>query len=54
MTVQLTESVGLTSSGARVTLLAGPVALDTPPGVERVDEIGVEVELTLFEPAEIE
>jgi len=24
-------------AGARVTLIAGPVALDTPPGVERVD-----------------
>ena len=25
------------SAGARVTLIAGPVTLDTPPGVERVD-----------------
>ena len=25
------------ASGARVTLVAGPVALDTPPGVDRVD-----------------
>jgi len=28
--------------GARVTLVAGPVALPTPPGVERVDVVGAE------------
>jgi phosphopantothenoylcysteine decarboxylase/phosphopantothenate--cysteine ligase len=25
------------NAGARVTLIAGPVALDTPPGVDRID-----------------
>jgi phosphopantothenoylcysteine decarboxylase/phosphopantothenate--cysteine ligase len=32
-----TIAAAAAESGARVTLIAGPVALDTPPGVERVD-----------------
>ena len=49
-------AAALAAKGARVTLIAGPVTLDTPPGVTRVDvqtarEMAVAVEAAL--PADV-
>ncbi|HVF95465.1 MAG TPA: bifunctional phosphopantothenoylcysteine decarboxylase/phosphopantothenate--cysteine ligase CoaBC [Sphingomonas sp.] len=35
-------AAAMAAAGARVTLVAGPVALDTPAGVERIDVIGAQ------------